>query len=113
MKVIRQKEIWFVDLNPVKGSEQAGYRPVVVISGNLMNTYLNTVICCPLTTKIKNYKGNVVVNPTNKNGLKQTSEVLVFHIRSLAKERFLEKVGSIEQVELEQALEGLNDFMTM
>ena len=77
----------------------------IFLAGNRYRKYL--------VTKIKNYKGNVVVNPTNKNGLKQTSEVLVFHIRSLAKERFLEKVGSIEQVELEQALEGLNDFMTM
>jgi mRNA interferase MazF len=54
---MKQCELWYADLNPVKGSEQAGMRPVVIVSGNLMNTYLNVVICCPLTSKIKNYKG--------------------------------------------------------
>ena len=60
---MRQGEIWFVDLNPVRGSEQAGFRPVVVISGNLMNRYLPVVIVVPLTTKIKNYQGNPVIQP--------------------------------------------------
>ncbi|HLP33415.1 MAG TPA: type II toxin-antitoxin system PemK/MazF family toxin, partial [Bacteroidia bacterium] len=54
---MKQGEIWFANLNPTKGSEQAGMRLVVIVSGNLANTHLNTVICCPLSTKIKNYKG--------------------------------------------------------
>jgi mRNA interferase MazF len=66
---MKQGEIWFADLNPVEGSEQAGFRPVLVISGNLLNTYAPVLICCPLTTKIKNYKGNVVLTPSKENGL--------------------------------------------
>jgi mRNA interferase MazF len=54
---MKQREIWVVDLNPVKGSEQKGIRPVVVISGNAMNDHLNIAIVCPLTTQIKNYAG--------------------------------------------------------
>jgi mRNA interferase MazF len=53
---MKQGELWYADLNPVVGSEQSGFRPMLVISGNLLNTYLNVVIYCPLTTKIKNYK---------------------------------------------------------
>ena len=41
---MRQKEIWYADLNPVKGREQAGYRPAVIISGNVLNKYLDFVI---------------------------------------------------------------------
>jgi mRNA interferase MazF len=52
---MRQGEIWYADLNPVKGSEQAGFRPVVILSGNLLNENLPIVIVAPLTTKIKNY----------------------------------------------------------
>lgn len=82
---MKQKEIWNADLNPVKGSEQKGYRPVVIISGDMLNTYLPLVITCPLTTKIKNVKGNVVLIPNQQNGLVQESEVLTFQVRSISK----------------------------
>jgi mRNA interferase MazF len=50
---MRQGEIWYANLNPSKGSEQAGFRPVVIVSGNLLNEHLPVVIVMPLTTKIK------------------------------------------------------------
>jgi mRNA interferase MazF len=61
-------------LNPLRESEQAGNQTVVRISGNIMNTYTPNLIACPLTTKGKKYKGNVIVIPTKENGLKQVSE---------------------------------------
>ena len=108
---MRQAEIWFADLNPVKGNEQAGYRPVVIISGNLLNKYLNIVIVCPLTTKIKNYKGNLVIKPIEKNGLDNTSEILTFHIRSISKDSLVRKTGTISENELEQIKLGLNEIL--
>ncbi len=110
---MKQGEIWQVDLNPVKGSEQAGIRPVLIISGNLMNTYLNVVLACPLTTKIKNYKGNIVITPSKINGLKTQSEVLTFHLRSISKERLIKKIGIIQTFELEQVHDCLNDILKM
>jgi mRNA interferase MazF len=107
---MKQGEIWFANLNPTKGSEQAGMRPVVIVSGNLANTHLNTVICCPLTTKIKNYKGNVVLQPNTDNALKATSEILTFHIRSIAKERLKRKVGNITAQELAQLKTGFDEI---
>ena len=41
---MKQCEIWYADLNPVKGSEQKGHRPVVIISGNMLNKYLEIVL---------------------------------------------------------------------
>lgn len=108
---MKQREIWIADLNPVKGREHAGYRPVVVISGNVLNKYLDIVIACPLTTKIKNYKGNLILKPTEKNGLTQSSEVLVFHIRSLSKNRLMKKLGTITPDELNKIKQGLNDIL--
>jgi mRNA interferase MazF len=108
---MQQGEIWWVNLNPSTGSEQAGIRPVVIISGNLLNAHLNVVIACPLTTKIKNYKGNVVLQPSTNNQLKESSEILSFHIRSISKVRFLEKIGNIEKDELEAIKNCLNDLM--
>jgi len=110
---MRQGEIWYVDLNPVKGSEQAGFRPVVILSGNLMNRYLKVVITAPLTSNIKNYKGNPILNPSPLNGLKVKSELMVFHIRSISKDRLIEKVGKVAQSELDEALATLKDITSL
>jgi mRNA interferase MazF len=108
---MRQGEIWYANLNPSKGSEQAGFRPVVIVSGNLLNEHLPVVIVMPLTTRIKNYKGNPVLKPSKVNGLKNESEMLVFHIRSVSKDRLVEKLGNTEASELEGAVKTLNDIL--
>jgi mRNA interferase MazF len=108
---MKQGEIWELYLNPVEGSEQSGRRPAVILSGNMMNTYLNVVIVCPLTTQIKNYKGNVVLNPNNENNLKQTSEVLTFDVRSVSKIRLKKLIGVISIEELKIIKQGLNDIL--
>lgn len=111
MKTIKQAEIWLTDLNPTKGSEQAGVRPVVVVSGNLLNQHLHVVIACPLTSKLKNYKGNVVLQPNSKNKLTASSEIMTFHVRSVSKDRLIKKIGVISDEELEQIKHCLNDIL--
>ena len=108
---MKQAEIWEMYFNPVKGSEQSGRRPAVIISGNALNDNLNTVIVCPLTTKVKNYKGNVILAPNKINGLEKKSEILVFHIRSVAKGRFKNKLGKITNDQLQQIKKTLNDLL--
>lgn len=109
---MKQGEIWLTDLNPVKGSEQSGTRPVVILSGNLLNKHLPLVICCPLTSKIKNYKGNIVLKPNSDNKLTQDSEILLFHIRSLSKDRLLRKIGCITKSDLELLKKSLTEILT-
>jgi len=108
---MKQGEIWELYLNPVEGSEQSERRPAVILSGNMMNTYLGVVIVCPLTTKIKNYKGNVVLNPNNENNLKQTSEVLTFHVRSVSKVRLKKLIGVVSTDQLKTIKAGLDDIL--
>ena len=86
-------------------------RPVVIMSGNLLNQHLNSVICCPLTTKIKNYKGNIILKPNSENKLKKVSEILTFHIRSISKERLEKKVGKISKEEIEKIKVYLNEIL--
>ncbi len=107
---MKQAEIWLADLSPVVGSEQAGNRPVVIVSGNLANQYLKTVICCPLTTKVKNYKGNLVLQPNRTNNLDKPSEILTFHIRSISKERLVKKIGFISNDDLNKIKTGFDDL---
>ncbi|PZX53347.1 type II toxin-antitoxin system PemK/MazF family toxin [Algoriphagus chordae] len=110
---MRQGDIWMSDLNPVIGSEQAGKRPVVILSGNLMNKFLQVVITAPLTSKIKNYQGNPILEPSQHNGLNTESELMVFHIRSISKNRLIMKIGEISNEELTQALATLKDITTL
>ncbi len=108
---MKQCEIWYADLNPVKGSEQKGFRPVVIISGNMLNKYLQIIIACPLTSKIKEYKGNIILEPNNQNGLSEKSEVMIFHIRSISKERLVKKIGFITSKQLLEIKQGLRDVL--
>tara|TARA_R110000868_G_scaffold312358_3_gene573283 strand:+ start:242 stop:574 length:333 start_codon:yes stop_codon:yes gene_type:complete len=108
---MRQGEIWRVNLNPSVGSEQGGLRPVVIISGNALNENLNIVIVCPLTSKLKNYKGNIVLQPNTDNGLNLPSEILNFHVRSISKNRLVKKLGSISEKDLELTKKGLNEIL--
>ena len=108
---MKQGEIWEMYFDPVKGSEQGGRRPAVIISGNLLNQYLNVVIVCPLTTKIKKYKGNLLIEPNSKNGLEDISEVLTFHVRSVSKDRLKMKLGEIPVKDVEFIKSTLNDIL--
>jgi|SRR5512133_2818971 mRNA interferase MazF len=108
---MRQGEIWQANLNPSKGSEQSGFRPVVILSGNLMNQHLPVVITAPLTTKVKRFKGNPVLQPSKTTGLKSESELLVFHIRSISKNRLVKKIGVISSDQLQMAVKTLNDIL--
>ena len=108
---MKQGEIWYASLDPTKGSEQAGYRPVVILSGNMLNQYLQVVITAPLTTKIKNYQGNPVISPNETNGLQEISELMVFHIRSISKDRLIKRVGKVDKKELNLAISTLNDLL--
>lgn len=108
---MKQGEIWTANLNPSKASEQAGFRPVVIISGNLLNENLNVVMTVPLTTKVKRYKGNPILVPDKHTRLKKESEMLVFHVRSISKDRLTGKVGVISKQDLNLAMKTLNDIL--
>ena len=105
---MKQGEIWLTDLNPVQGKEQIGFCPVVILSGKVLNTYMEIVIVCQLTSSVKGYKGNVILEPDNINNLDVKSEILTFQIRSLSKQRLKKKIGLITGEQLNALKIGLN-----
>ena len=107
MGEIKQKYIIFADLNPTRGHEQKGKRPVIVISGDGYNKS-GMLIICPTTTKLKNYYGNILLEPDSLNGLEKKSEILISQIRTISQNRIIKKIGEITQKELEQILYGLD-----
>jgi mRNA interferase MazF len=109
---MKQREIWLADLNPVKGSEQKGIRPVVIISGNAMNDNLGICIVCPLSSKIKNYAGCLVLKKDEQKGLDHDSEIIAFQVRTISKERLLNKKGEITKQQLEILKKGLFEVLS-
>jgi mRNA interferase MazF len=104
---MKQRDIYWANLDPTVGKEQQGKRPVVIISGNTMNSRTGIYIACAISSKIKNYPGCVLISKSKKNGLKHDSEILSFQIRTLSGKRFGKKIGEISENELSQIYTGL------
>jgi transcriptional modulator of MazE/toxin, MazF len=102
---VHRGEIYFVNLNPVKGREQAGQRPVLVLSVDTINK-LPLVVTVVVGTKGENisrdYPTNVRVSPED-SGLSMETIFLCFQIRSLDPRRFSEKpAGKLSDKELQK-----------
>lgn len=108
---MKQSEIWMAELNPVPGSEQQGFRPVVIISGNAMNDNLGFSIVCPLSTRIKNYAGCLVLVKDTTNGLEHDSEVITFQVRTISHARLIRKIGVITPVQSGMIRDGLAEIL--
>ena len=109
---MKQQEIWYANLNPNKGREQSGVRPVVIISGNNLNDHSNLKIVCPLTSQLKNYAGTLLLKKDKVNKLSQDSEVLVFQIRTIDESRLMEKIGTITSEQLKKIRFYLDEVLT-
>ena len=94
---IKRGNVFYVDLDPTKGSEQAGRRPVLVIQNDIGNDHAPTVIVAPFTTKklSKEYPTNVYV-AKSAGGLKENSTVLLSQIRTIDKARLERKVCNLQ-----------------
>jgi len=88
-------EVWFVDLNPVLGHEQAGKRPALVVSVDLFNNGpAGLVVVLPITTKDKGVPFHMEIHPT-EGGLTGKSFIKCEDIRSISKERLLSIAGKV------------------
>jgi mRNA interferase MazF len=59
---LKQGNIIKLDFNPIKGHEQAGFRPAVVVSGNTFNKISNNIIVCPITNTNRKYPAHVALD---------------------------------------------------
>jgi mRNA interferase MazF len=94
--LIKRGDLFWVDLDPVKGSEQAGRRPVLILQNDIGNEYAPTTIITPLTTTkfLKEYPANVFI-PKGIAGLKFDSTALLSQIRVIDKNRLGAKIGQL------------------
>jgi mRNA interferase MazF len=107
--MIRRGSIYFVDLDPTHGREQAGWRPVLVVSVDSINRQplvVSAVIGTDAAKVPRDYPTNVRV-PARQSGLPRDTVFLCFQLRSLDPSRFGDPAGSLPEsrmAEVEQAL---------
>lgn len=106
-----QREIYLANLSPNIGNEQAGLRPVVIVSGNTMNRYFGVVIVCPISSKVKNYASCVTIKKAETNSLETDSEIITFQIRTVSKNRLGKCLGKISEAELNKVFKGLFEVL--
>ena len=110
MAGILRGEIHWADLNPVKGKEQAGLRPVVILSQDVFNRRSGTVIVVAITSQPQR-AGFPLTLELSPNDLPKRSWVKISQIRTLSTERIGKRIGTVSQEELDQIIEGLNEII--
>jgi len=106
--LIKRGDIFWVNLDPTRGSEQAGRRPVLVIQNDIGNEFAPTTIIAPLTTKSfsKSYPTNVHL-PKGVAGLVADSTILLSQIRTLDKQRLEDKIGHLSPAYIEKVSQAV------
>ena len=110
MARILRGEIYWADLNPVRGSEQAGMRPVVILSQDVFNQRSGTVIAMAITSQSQR-AGFPLTLELTASGLPKRSWVKISQIRTLAVERLGNRIGAVSPDEIEQIVEGFNEII--
>ena len=110
MAQILRGEIRWADLNPVRGREQAGLRPVLILSQDIFNERSGTVIAMAITSQPQ--RAGFPLTLELKSGiLPKTSWVKISQIRTLSVERIGKRIGRTPPEELTQVIEGLNEII--
>ncbi len=95
-KIVRG-DIFLADLQPVKGHEQGGIRPVLILQNDVSNEHSPVVIVAAITSKIftKEFPTNVFISKKDSN-LEKDSTILLNQIRTLDKTRLMKKISSLD-----------------
>jgi mRNA interferase MazF len=110
MARILRGEIRWADLNPVRGHEQAGLRPVLILSHDIFNEHSGTVIAVAITSQPQ--KAGFPLSLELKSiSLPKKSWLKISQIRTLSVERIGKVIGKASPEELNQAIEGLNEII--
>ncbi|HEX9371178.1 MAG TPA: type II toxin-antitoxin system PemK/MazF family toxin [Roseiflexaceae bacterium] len=108
-RILRGDIIW-ANLNPVRGHEQAGLRPVLVISHDVFNQRSGTIIALAITSQEPSAGFPLTLEITTTT-LPRRSWVKISQIRTLSVERLGKRIGSAAPEELAMVIDGLNEIV--
>ena len=109
-KILRGEVRWAI-LDPVRGHEQAGTRPVLILSNDVFNDAFGVVIAAALTSQPQR-PGFPITLEIHSLKMPQRSWVKIGQIRTLSSERIGKKLGDISEQELARVIEGLNEIIS-
>jgi mRNA interferase MazF len=104
-----RSEIWLINLDPTLGAEIQKTRPVIIVSSDAIGI-LPLRVVVPLTDWKDNYaqaKWMVKITPNHSNSLAKDSAADTFQIRSVSTARFLRKLGSVSEKEMNQIVQAI------
>jgi len=107
---ILRGEVRWADLNPVRGSEQAGDRPVLILSQDIFNDRSGTVIAVAITGQPQR-AGFPLTLELKTQEMPKRSWVKISQIRTLAVERIGKKIGRAAPEEIAQVIDGLDEII--
>ncbi len=111
MARILRGEIYWADLDPVKGREQAGHRPVLVLSHDVFNARSGTVIAAAVTSQPQPAGFPLAVEIRGSSACPNASWVKVGQIRTLSVRRLRRKLADVSPEELGRVVDGLNEII--
>jgi mRNA interferase MazF len=95
---VARGEVWFADLNPTRGSEQAGVRPVIIFQTDRLNEFTSTVLAIPLTTNLRRAAlPSCLLIHHGEGGLASDSVALCHQMRVIDKTRLQRRLGILSQ----------------
>ena len=96
--IVKRGEVWLADLNPTRGSEQAGTRPVLIFQNNVISKYTTTILVIPLTTNLHRASlPSCVQISKSEGGLTNDSVAICHQLRVLDKTRLLRRLGVVSE----------------
>ena len=110
MARILRGDIFWADLNPTRGHEQQGFRPVLILSHEVFNERSGTIIAVALTSQEPKVGFPLALELDNKK-LPKRSWVKISQIRTLSTERLGKKLGVASEEEINQVIEGLLEII--
>lgn len=110
MARVLRGEVYWANLNPVKGREQAGLRPVVVISHEALNRYSGTVIALAITSQPQT-AGFPLTHQIEGLKMPKPSWVKISQVRTLSIERLGKRIGSVSAEEVSRVVDGLFELV--
>lgn len=110
MARILRGEIRWADLDPTRGNEQWGRRPVLILSADVFNDRSGTVIAVALASQAPR-AGFPLTLELDSTKLPKASWVKISQIRTLSTERIGRRIGTVSPEELARVIEGLNEIL--
>lgn len=110
MARILRGDVRWADLNPVRGREQGGRRPILVVSHDIFNERSGTVIAVAVTSQ-EPRAGFPLTLESKATGLTKRSWITISQIRTLSVDRIGARIAKASEEELARVLDGLTEIL--